>query len=714
VPVSRPWQPVVRPSALRWLAALAVAALLLTALVPSPAAVAQEAVVVSDHTVESFDGTPLAATLFLPAGASADAPVPLVLRTHGWGGTRETSPGSAPDVDPGAGTLAKLLDAGYAVLTWDSRGFGCSGGQVRIDDPDVEGRDVSALIDWAVANAPIATDAEGDPIVGMTGGSYAGGIQLSATAVDGRLDALAPEIAWSDLRYSLYGGEVTKQGWIALLYGLGTATGTALGLDPSCAGGPTADALDPAIHQGVTEFLTTGRVTDDTQAFFAKSSVAGYGDDRPVQVPTLVLQGSVDTLFDLADGYGIYEHVRAQGVDARFVAFCGGHVECPRSYVDADDRAVLDDAILRWFARHLRGEAVDVGAPISYRTNEGIWRDAERFTGDAWLQVAGAATGLPVVPAADVPNLEELAALFTAGPPRGIPALPTTSAKPSHPADPRAATFEVAAAGDEPLEVLGVPQVRLAVEGVTTSLEEAMAPLGEGVSALPRDEAADLLIGSTGPVGAVAGGVARGAGGDGDALGGVDGSVNLFVKLVHREAGEVLNLQEGAIRVDLAEDTVTVDVPMPGLAYTVPPGHHLDLEVSTASLMHATGRTPALVDVEVAAEIPLATAPVPPDPDRPGRPDAPGRPGDTPGRSGEAPGRDEEAPDSDGDGPGRSSEARGRPAEASDARADGRTQAAGAATALPASTSRELPATGALAAVLGLAALASLGSRRRR
>ena len=130
----------------RTLAALTVAAVLL----PAAAAVAQEpaAPTVGDHVVTSFDGEPIEATLFLPDGAAADAPVPLVLRTHGWGGTRETEVG---------GTLGRLLDEGYAVLTWDQRGFGCSGGEVRIDDPDTEGRDVTALIDWAVANAPIAT-----------------------------------------------------------------------------------------------------------------------------------------------------------------------------------------------------------------------------------------------------------------------------------------------------------------------------------------------------------------------------------------------------------------------------------------------------------------------------------------------------------------------------------------------------------------------------
>ena len=125
-----------------------------------------------------------------------------MLQTHGWGGTGQQDPG---------GFVGELLDAGYIVLTWDQRGFGCSGGEVTIDQPAKEGKDVSALIDWAVANAPVADDG-GDPIVGMTGGSYAGGIQTAAASVDPRLDALAPEISWSDLRYTLYSGEVAQPG----------------------------------------------------------------------------------------------------------------------------------------------------------------------------------------------------------------------------------------------------------------------------------------------------------------------------------------------------------------------------------------------------------------------------------------------------------------------------------------------------------------------
>jgi len=42
--------------------------------------------------VESRDGTPIVARPMLPAGASKSSPVPVVLQTHGWGGTRAKTP----------------------------------------------------------------------------------------------------------------------------------------------------------------------------------------------------------------------------------------------------------------------------------------------------------------------------------------------------------------------------------------------------------------------------------------------------------------------------------------------------------------------------------------------------------------------------------------------------------------------------------------------
>ena len=63
----------------------------------------------------SFDGTPVVYRLHLPDAASASDPVHAVLVTLGWGGSRQRTPSAFSN---------RLLDNGYAVLSWDQRGFG--------------------------------------------------------------------------------------------------------------------------------------------------------------------------------------------------------------------------------------------------------------------------------------------------------------------------------------------------------------------------------------------------------------------------------------------------------------------------------------------------------------------------------------------------------------------------------------------------------------
>lgn len=539
--------------------ASALAAMLVVALtvLVLPASAQEQGHIRTDHVVESFDGTPIWTHLFLPAGASDENPVPLVLRTHGWGGTGETAI---------AGTLESLLDAGYAVVTWDQRGFGYSGGEVHIDKPDLEGRDASVLISWAVDNAPVAMEAPDDPIVGFTGGSYAGGIQMATAAFDPRVDALAPEITWTDLRYSLYDGGVINLGWGELLYAAGAATAQSQGLDPSNPAGPQSGGLAQEIHQALVEGTSTNAFSEDSLAFFADSSLAHYGQEHPVAIPTLVMNGSVDTLFDLTDGNGVFQHVKAQGAPAKFIAWCGGHVACPTSYEQADDRAHLNQAILTWFARYLKGEDVDTGAPFEYRTNEGVWRTASDFTPpDARFLTAAGEGSLISTPG---PTSVDVAGLFDdlqgSG---GLPILPITSAQPNHEGDPHAFSFEVAHAADGSLELVGIPRATLEVTGA-------------------------------GP------------------------AAHLFLKLIDREAGEVVNLQATPRRVtDLSGDAQVIELDLAGIAYTLPEGHHLDLQVSTTSAMHAIARTPAELQVSAEVSVPVRrqgnggnAAPAGPDP----------------------------------------------------------------------------------------------------
>ena len=97
-----------------------------------------------------------------PSGAKA----PTILQGHGWGGSRQTNPDAASDEATGNVGVGALRKAGFNVLTWDSRGFGNSGGTVTVDSPDAEARDVQALIDWLAKQPEAQLDAAGDPRVG--------------------------------------------------------------------------------------------------------------------------------------------------------------------------------------------------------------------------------------------------------------------------------------------------------------------------------------------------------------------------------------------------------------------------------------------------------------------------------------------------------------------------------------------------------------------
>lgn len=66
-----------------------------------------------------------------------------MLHGHGYGGSRAQTPG---------GILKRLVDNGAGVISIDQRGFGESGGTVRVLDPDFEGQDLLQILDWAEAN----------------------------------------------------------------------------------------------------------------------------------------------------------------------------------------------------------------------------------------------------------------------------------------------------------------------------------------------------------------------------------------------------------------------------------------------------------------------------------------------------------------------------------------------------------------------------------
>ena len=314
-------------------------------------------------TVTSFDGTQINAHFFPAEGLAAGAKAPTVLVGHGWGGQGDTDPNSASSATTGNTGLGPLRRAGFNVLTWDARGFGKSGDRARVDSPAYEGRDVQALLDWLTAQPEAQMESAGDPLVGMSGVSYGGAIQLVTAAIDQRVDAITPTIAWHSLVRSLYRDQAVKQGWGSLLIGAGSSSLTEGVLDPT----PETGNLDPPIVQAFNEGIATGAFSPATVQYFAERGI-----DRlisQVKIPTLIAQGTVDTLFTLQEGIDNYNALKANGVPAKMIWFCGGHGICTTS--QGPGVKFVEESVVSWLRKHLKGEAVATGPAFEWIADDG-------------------------------------------------------------------------------------------------------------------------------------------------------------------------------------------------------------------------------------------------------------------------------------------------------------------------------------------------------
>lgn len=321
----------------------------------------------SDLTVTSFDGTPIRAHWFPAPG---DDPVPTVLMGPGWSLPGDTSRDGA--VLFGAAGIGPLNDAGYNVLTWDPRGFGASGGTATVNAPDAEGRDVQVLLDWVAEQPEALLDGNGDPRAGMVGFSYGGGIQLTVASRDCRVDAIVPGLAWHSLGTSLFKADTPKTGWAGVL------------VDAAAAG-----SLDPHILSA-SEAAPTGVVDPaDVHWFLERGPGGSVGG---IEVPTLLVQGTVDTLFTLDEAVRVHEALVARDVPVSMLWFCGGHGTCLTSDGDADR---VGDATFAWLDAHLRGD--DDAPPVpAFATvdQEGTW-----WTADAYPEPTATIAGTRFEPA---------------------------------------------------------------------------------------------------------------------------------------------------------------------------------------------------------------------------------------------------------------------------------------------------------------------------
>ena len=312
--------------------------------------------------VTSFDGTRIFVH-FMPAeGLQAGESAPTVLNGPGLG-----LPGATTlelDVDSflprDVVGIGALRDAGYNVVTWDPRGEWRSEGILTLDSPDYEGRDMSHIISYLATLPEVALDGVNDPRIGMTGASYGGGIQLATAAIDHRVDAIVPTIAWNSLVDVLFPRGAVYSGWGTILPGV-------LAL--------TFAREHPRIFPVAIQGVLFG-IAEDSDIELVND--LGFQDQiGDITAPTLLIQGTVDTLFTLDQAHTNALTLIEAGTTTKVVWYCGGHGACLSDYNDGE---VVIDRTLRWLDRYVKGdESVDTGAQFEWVDQNGEWYSAEQY-----------------------------------------------------------------------------------------------------------------------------------------------------------------------------------------------------------------------------------------------------------------------------------------------------------------------------------------------
>ena len=296
---------------------------------------------VRHERIPGWDGTGLGAVVMVPEGQGA-GPFPLVVMPASWG---------LPSLEyVGRGSL--LAARGYVVVSYTSRGFWDSGGEIDIAGAATV-EDVSAVIDWALAHTPA------DPArIGASGISYGAGTSLLAAARDPRIRAVAALSGWADLEASLYANRTFSVQGGQLLVIAGALTGRP---------GPELAAATQRILAGRYDEAVQGLLPGIPQRSPA-SEVAALNASRPA-----ILLGNAfnDSLFPPGQTIDFF---RALAGPKQLLLVHGDHATTELPGALGLPNAVYD-AVGRWFDRHLRGEAVETGAAVRLRSQAGDWAE---------------------------------------------------------------------------------------------------------------------------------------------------------------------------------------------------------------------------------------------------------------------------------------------------------------------------------------------------
>jgi predicted acyl esterase len=292
-----------------------------------------------DVTIPMDDGVQIAATLYLPDGAPPDGGWPAIVFLHGLAGNRQQMNALVESYGFSGGD--------YAILTFDARGHGDSGGLVGIDGPR-EVQDTREVRDWLAARPDVS-----DTKIGAWGISYGGGAVFNSLVAGVPWAAVATVATWTDLSTALVPQGLVKSGLVA---------GLASSIPES--------RRDPALA-GIQAAAFAGNLAAVRPWLAERSSIAKLGS---VTTPVFMAQGRRDFLFGIDQGTQAY--ARLKGFKILFV---GNHGHPPSTF-PASDTGALMTATHAYFDCFLRGLGCDA-------VKQGVYVAPAGWKGDTALSV---------------------------------------------------------------------------------------------------------------------------------------------------------------------------------------------------------------------------------------------------------------------------------------------------------------------------------------
>lgn len=319
-------------------------AVAVTALIPAGRAAAGE-FTQTEVKVTMSDGVKIAASYFEPKGTPPASGWPAVVLLHGLGQTRNLS--DFVNWSPNLMAQRFLAPEGYAVLTYDARAHGESGGLFTLDGPR-ELQDLRELLSWLTTQHPV--DASH---VGAYGASYGGALVWRAAVEGLPLAAIAPAATWTDLREAL-----APQGHVRA----GIVFGFSQDIPRERYGPEELKLLTDAVSETNVPAIRSYLATRST-----RTQLAG------VRIPTFMLQGRRDFAFDADQAIAAFRLLKGP---KRLYLGDFGHAPATNPPDEFEYAAV---AVRTWFDRFLKGipNGIDTRPPVEIAPDP--WRTPVAF-----------------------------------------------------------------------------------------------------------------------------------------------------------------------------------------------------------------------------------------------------------------------------------------------------------------------------------------------